>query len=54
MDVDNLITYIYTIAEDEEPPEEAERVVIHESVSVIPERAFEGHENITELICHKI
>eukprot|EP00984_Skeletonema_dohrnii_P024668 scaffold13807_cov78-Skeletonema_dohrnii-CCMP3373.AAC.4 len=43
--------YTYTGRDDEIIPHDVTRVRIHESLTVIPRRAFEGRRGIEEVVC---
>ena len=47
-----MIRYTLTGLAGEFIPREATHVVIHKSVSVIPEGTFQIHRNIVEVLCH--
>ena len=47
-----IITFIFTGVYGEDIPRDATRVIIHESVSVIPSLVFRRHPNVVEVICH--
>lgn len=47
------ITFIFTGVDGEHIPLNATHVIIHDSVTAIPSRAFLGHPNIVEVILHE-
>jgi hypothetical protein len=47
-----VIFYIYRGEEGEPVPVDATHITVHESVTVIPRRAFYQHPNIVEFKCH--
>jgi hypothetical protein len=49
---DNVIRYTFTGEDSEVVPADATHVTVHESVKVIPSRAFYWHRNIEEFQCH--
>ena len=49
---DSFMRYVYRGEEDEVIPRGATRISVREDVTVIIARAFWGHPNIVEVICH--
>jgi hypothetical protein len=49
---DDIIRFIFTGDDGEVVPADATHVTVHESVKVIPARAFYYHQNILEFECH--
>ena len=49
---DDIIRFIFTGEDGEVVPADATHVTVHESVKVIPSRAFLRHRNILEFECH--
>ena len=48
----NFMRYIYRGEEGERIPREATHITVGEDVTVVRARAFHGHRNIVEIICH--
>jgi hypothetical protein len=49
---DDIIRFIFTGEDGEVVPADATHVTVHQSVKVIPSRAFYQHQNIEEFECH--
>ena len=47
-----IVTFIFTGEDGEVIPQNATHIIMHESVTAIPVRAFERHPNIVEVYCH--
>jgi hypothetical protein len=48
----HIIRFIFTGEDGEVVPADATHVTVHQSVKVIPARAFYWHQNILEFECH--